>query len=150
MEINRKSWHWRLNCAYYSTISDESSSFKYYLESERYDYILSNYIGNTLCSYFWKTIFNLVRIVLVLILVYLLSGALTFALVIGPIFAAITQFQAGYFEFVPEYAAWTVILTMGLIGVLIYASSKAEFEGLVPEYIKARKNKFCPTLTVRK
>lgn len=151
MEINRKSWHWKLNCEYYKTISDEHSSFKYLLEKEDYNYILSNYIGNTLCSYFWKTVLNIFRIAGALLLIYLLLGALTFGLIVGPLYTAISQIQAGYFEFEPEYVPLSAILMITLIIGLAYIYSKvSEYEGLVPEYIKARKNKFCPTLTVRK
>lgn len=151
MEINRKSWHWRLNCEYFRVISDRKSSFNYSLEKENYSYLLSEYMGNTLCSYFWGTVFRLVKIILALAAIYAFSGILSFGLIIGPVYTAIAQFQAGYFEFEPEYTMWTSILIFTFVASIIYLSHKAsEFEGLVPEYVKARKNKFCPTLTVRK
>lgn len=151
MEINRKSWHWRLNCEYFRVISDRRANFKFYLEDEDYNFILSNYMGNTLCSYFWGTILRLFLTVLALVVIYMVSGLVTFALITGPIYTAIAQIQAGYFEFEPEYVSWTLLLILGIsAGLLILKEKISETQGLVPEYIKARKNKFCPTLTVKK
>lgn len=148
MNISTKSWHWRINCEYFKTLSD--SPAKHYLDDQ--SYVLSNYFGSTLCSYFWGTLFRTCLIIFSLLLVFAGSAIVGYFGIIGPLYTAIAQYQVGYFELEVEYILWIAALTITTLAGIAYLICLFDknSDKLIPEYIKARKNKFCPILTVRK
>ena len=131
MIVNKKSWHYRWNNIFRDKYTTESK--------------------NTLCSYFWYTVFNTLvpagAMCLILVLFYLIGvdicleyGWSTWLSVpVGIILYLVVGTVAGVLIGI----AWGAVKLVRR-GVEYAGDHKPEKASLVAEYLKAKKRKICP------
>ena len=116
MIIKRTSWHYRFN-----------EWMNYHVES----------YGMNLCRYFWKTVGSILQSLVIIGIILGAIGILTYA--------CITDFW-GIMIFLS--AAGCVVLPILAISHLrkIYPKTEIPTPNILKEYIKAKKNKYCPMI----
>ena len=139
MEINRKSWHYRMNCY----MDGEGSVRKW----------------DNLCSYFWKTVFN---VILKIVMWGLLTGVGIVALFV---FYTMGGDVVSKFIDLSDYAMINVVIINMITGLMLFAAviacvvvlmlsifvlpkaiKDSTSDNLVTQYIKAKKQKYCPRI----
>lgn len=146
MNINTSSWHYRYNV--WRTTEWKTKS------------------KNTLCSYFWFTIFNLFVAVLVgafAIAVLFLGGDLINAVVYKwfSVNCDTFPYYSGYLVYIVYGVIFWGITILGSIGIAFLVVSVSELkqwvcnkmnstpkknDGLILSWVKAKKNKLCPLI----
>lgn len=147
MKVSKSSWHYRLNVSQNGSVKTESR--------------------NSLCAYFWYTVYSLIKVLRAWLVLYFLSWAIGFLTVSD------TAYDPGKYWGLVAYPLATLIFTV-LPGVLIFylvrgaswVGSKIKprlrklipskkkkkkikvkkQKGLVGSYLEARKEKICPLI----
>lgn len=145
MIIKKNSWHYRLNVSQNGSVKTESR--------------------NSLCAYFWYTVYSLIKVLRAWLVLYFLFWAIGFSVVSD------TAYDPGKYWGLVAYPFVTLIFAV-LPGVLIFylvcgaswlgskiktrlrkliPSKKKKIKvkkqkGLVGSYLEARKEKICPLI----
>lgn len=163
MNISTNSWHYRLHKYFNTGVYNKFNSASW-----------SNYSQVTLCEYFWKTVGAIiglmsVGIITAIFTLWFLNGLTIFVLALFNIFPEFLDYNVGF-------GTWLIIMTIITLVVTVYhveacITGKIKFApdyltkyfpkketsdsivipkqlGLVGEYIKAKKSKWCPLVEV--